>query len=342
MAPIPPPIGPTSFRGYRGDADLAGMLAVYNGARRADGVTTLETLQGFENTYRHLTNCDLATDTLLAQQGERIVGYARVTWWVEEATRDRVLLNLYWLLPEARGGSVAEAMLAWAETRLAEIARDIPHDGREFLVAYLDGGEDEREAVLRAAGYARTQTYAEMTRPLDLPIPDLPLPEGVALRPVTWDDGRALWEADQRAFRDHVGYSPGTEADYQQWLGFEHADPALWKVAFVGDAIAGQVLNYVNEPENAAFGRKRGWTEDIAVQREWRGRGVARALIAESMRMFRDMGMTEVALGVHTTNPTGAFRLYEGLGYRVVTTSWELRRLFPGPPPSPAKDAVGN
>jgi ribosomal protein S18 acetylase RimI-like enzyme len=27
--------------------------------------------------------------------------------------------------------------------------------------------------------------------------------------------------------------------------------------------------------------------------------------------------MTEAALGVHTENPTGAFRLYESLGYEV-------------------------
>ena len=46
------------------------------------------------------------------------------------------------------------------------------------------------------------------------------------------------------------------------------------------------------------------------------------------MRMFRDMGMTEVALEVHTTNPTGAFQLYEGLGYRVAATSYEVSRPF--------------
>jgi ribosomal protein S18 acetylase RimI-like enzyme len=30
--------------------------------------------------------------------------------------------------------------------------------------------------------------------------------------------------------------------------------------------------------------------------------------------------MTDVALGVHTENPTGAFDLYDGLGYEVVGT----------------------
>ena len=101
-------------------------------------------------------------------------------------------------------------------------------------------------------------------------------------------------------------------------------------MAFAKDsgAVAGQVLNYVNTGQNLAFNRSWGWTENISVQREWRQRGIAKALITESMRMFQAMGMTDVGLGVHTTNPNGAFPLYEGLGYRVTTLSYELRKPF--------------
>jgi hypothetical protein len=35
--------------------------------------------------------------------------------------------------------------------------------------------------------------------------------------------------------------------------------------------------------------------------------------------------MTEVALGVHTENPNGAYDLYAGLGYEVVAT-WTTYR----------------
>jgi ribosomal protein S18 acetylase RimI-like enzyme len=36
--------------------------------------------------------------------------------------------------------------------------------------------------------------------------------------------------------------------------------------------------------------------------------------------------MTEVALGVHTENPTGALDLYAGLGYEVVSRSTTYRK----------------
>lgn len=328
MTHLPEPVGGVRFREYRGESDLAGLVAVFNGARRADGITEVSTLEQFTTDYRHLTNCDLDRDLLIAETDAGTVGYTRVTWSVEEANGDRVLLHVFWLLPEVRGFGVAERMLAWAEDRLAEIAAEHPHDGRQFLTGYLDEGEEERERVLGAAGYLRTQTFAEMMRPLSDPIPTLPLPDGVEIRPVTWADGRAVWEADDRAFHDHVGYTPQTETDYDGWTKGENADPALWKVAFADGAIAGQVLNYVNPVENTEYGRKWGWTESISVQREWRNRGLAKALITASMRMFKEMGMEHVALGVHTTNPNGAFPLYESLGYRVTVTSYELRKPF--------------
>lgn len=50
-----------------------------------------------------------------------------------------------------------------------------------------------------------------------------------------------------------------------------------------------------------------------------------KALIVESIRELASRGMTEVALGVHTENPNGAFDLYAGLGYEVVST-WTTYR----------------
>ena len=45
--------------------------------------------------------------------------------------------------------------------------------------------------------------------------------------------------------------------------------------------------------------------------------GLARALVAESLRAFRDDGMTSAVLGVDAENPTGALGVYESNGFRV-------------------------
>ena len=93
------------------------------------------------------------------------------------------------------------------------------------------------------------------------------------------------------------------------------SDTTLWRVAWDGDEIAGQVRSFINQAQNERMGRLRGYTEFISVRRPWRRRGLARALIAASFPLLRARGMTEAGLGVDTQNLSGALRVYEGCGF---------------------------
>ena len=304
------------------------MVAMLKAQALHDRVDRHYSVEDMANSYRHLSNCNLDTDFAIAARSGEIVGYTRVFWWIEEATSDRVLGFIGWTHPEVRELPVESVLVAWSESRLREIAVGRPTDRGQVLQTWAEEPERDKTRVLQDAGFEISQTYTLMTRSLEGPIPDCPLPVHLDFRPVTEADRRRVWEADQEAFRDHVGFSPGTEKDFQEFANRPNFDPGLWKVAFDGDQIAGQVLNYFDAEENTALGLERGWTEWISTQRPWRGQGVAKAAITESMRMFRDIGMTEVALEVHTTNPTGAYQLYEGLGYRVLQTGHEYRKPF--------------
>jgi mycothiol synthase len=68
----------------------------------------------------------------------------------------------------------------------------------------------------------------------------------------------------------------------------------------------------------------RQWLEQISVRRPWRRRGLAAALILSACAGLRERSMTEVALGVDSTSPTGAFELYERLGFQILRriTTW--------------------
>ena len=90
----------------------------------------------------------------------------------------------------------------------------------------------------------------------------------------------------------------------------------MWQVAWDGDEVVGCVMNQINPEENARIGLQIGWLEHVSVRRAWRGRGVATALIAASLRVLRERGMAIAALGVDGENLTGALRLYERLGFR--------------------------
>ena len=114
--------------------------------------------------------------------------------------------------------------------------------------------------------------------------------------------------------------------DYQRFLNEVPFQPHLWQVAWDGDQVAGMVRNFIDDEQNAKYNRKRGYTESISVRRPWRKRGLARALIARSFNMHRDLGMTEAALGVDTQNPNGARQLYESMGFQTVWSSSSYRK----------------
>ena len=91
--------------------------------------------------------------------------------------------------------------------------------------------------------------------------------------------------------------------------------------------MAGQVNNMVmrelNEQTGAAAASWR-----VSVRRPWRGRGLARALVSQSLVAFRDRGMTDAILGVDADNPTGALGVYEANGFVVHQREYAYRKPF--------------
>ena len=61
-----------------------------------------------------------------------------------------------------------------------------------------------------------------------------------------------------------------------------------------------------------------GWVGVLGVRRPWRRRGLATALLYASFREIRSRGKPMAKLGVDAANPTGATRLYESVGMRIV------------------------
>jgi GNAT superfamily N-acetyltransferase len=267
---------------------------------------------------------------LMAEVDGQLVGFARVWWWVNDAG-ERLYAVSGQVHPQWRGRGIGRVMLLWEERRVREIAAAHPSDELRYLQAFVLEIQQRRLAMLKRAGYEPVRYGFMMVRPELADVPDeWPLPEGLEVRPVLPEDRRAIWEALNEAFRDHWGHRPSTEEDYQGWLNWPDAQPQLWQVAWDAQSnqVAGMVLNSIFANENERFGLKRGWTDPICVRRPWRRRGLARALIMRSLKLLRDQGMTEAALGVDAENPNKALHLYESCGYRPVKRSLVMRKVL--------------
>lgn len=312
-----PQIPGLNFRAWRGHADLPSMLEVINGSKDEDQIERSETLENITNNYSHLEHCDPYRDMLIAEVDGRMIAYTRVTWNKQEDG-----LTFYqtfgFLLPEWRRQGIGSAMLSWTEDRLRQIASTHEKTGPRFFQSWVADTEKGNIAMFEKAGYLPVRYEFNMKRPTSDPLPEAPMPPGLEVRPVQPEHIRPIWDAMQEAFRDHWGYAEEGEETYKAWQGQSTFQPEIWKVAWDGDQVAGMVLNFIDEPENAEYKRLRGYTEGISVRRPWRKKGLARSLIVQSIQMFKEMGMTETALGVDSQNLSGALRLYQGVGYRQI------------------------
>jgi mycothiol synthase len=212
-----PPIDGLVFRGFRGiDADLPGMFEANRLGRMADGELEPIEYGGMRASYEHLERSDPTTDILVLELHGEICGYARVDW-ADTNEGDRTYNSIVSLRPDARRREIRSGALRWAEERRRAIAAAhalAPSDAPEapggrpsWLSAFSNDGDIEAGLLLEAAGYRRHRRFFSMLRPNLDDIPDLPLPDGLEVKPITSDPGqmRQVFDSDTEAFRDHYG-----------------------------------------------------------------------------------------------------------------------------------------
>ena len=324
--PALPQLDGVRFRNFGGSADYEHLARIITASSQGEDDDRVETPEALASSYDHLDRCDPATDILVAEVDGRPVGYSRV-WWDQEPDGPRVYRQVCFLDPATAAAASARRSSPGTRCGCARSPRSTTFPRRSSKPGPTTGTScdcaDPRRR-LRARRARGPDGQALGRRPSRPFAPRT----GLELRPVRDEDIRPIWDADIEAFRDHWGYFEPTEEGYESFRAFPYLDPTLWKVAWDDEGVAGQVKSFIDTAQNEEHGRKRGYTEAIATARRWRRRGVAKALIVESIRELAERGMTEVALGVHTENPNGAYDLYAGLGYEVVKTWTTYRRPF--------------
>lgn len=243
---------------------------------------------------------DLSEDVVVVDDGERLVGYA-------DQFRGRAWVAVR---PSANGRGIGSWLLRWTEANArlrgcSDIGQTIADTARDA------------QAVVRAHGYEPRYESWVFSYPLEDPLPDLRLPDGVTIRPVRRPaEDRAIHEVVETAFSEWPGRGAGH--DFEDWVAEEldrdDVVPELQLVAVEDGRVIGAAVCIVDGDE--------GWVQQLAVARQHRGRGLGRALLAAAFRGFAEHGMASA--GLSTDSRTGAKTLYEHIGMTVTEsyTRW--------------------
>lgn len=324
--PDAPDIPGLTFRHFQGESDYSAMVNVLEGCKEADQFEQTTTVEDMARFFKHLVNCDPYKDMLFAEMNGHVIGYTRL-WWQEEPDDTRIYTHFALLLPEWRGKGICRSMLLFNEQRAREIAADHPK-GNRFYQSWADDTEAFWISHLLREQYQPARYYFIMMRSLSEPVPDLPLPEGIEVRPVQPEHYWPAWRAADEALQDHWGGSDLTDGKLKELMERPSFDPTLWVVAWdtTTDHIAGVVMSSIDEEENKEYNRKRAHMGPIGIRRPYRRKGLASALIAKNFEVLKEHGMTEAILAVDAENLTGALRLYEKMGFSPIEQATAYRK----------------
>lgn len=207
--------------------------------------------------------------------------------------------------PDFRGRGLATALLEDVEAR-----------GRGLGARVLKAGTFAEDAAARELferrGYREARRFYHMRLDLDAPPTPPTWPPGISVSTFRPEDARTFHSALDQAFSEEWGF---LSIPFEEWkrtrLDAPETDTSLWFVARDGNEIAG--VARCNRSENG------GWIGALGVRRAWRNRGIGLALLRHAFVEFHRRGELHVNLGVDSQNPTGATRLYEKAGMRVLS-----------------------
>lgn len=315
------------FRYYR-DGDIPALAELIGAADRADGVLKLTTEEDLRDTFstpglEPERRVVLVEGPPLPDVPEGfLLGFGRAFPSMDSARNERIYNVALRARPEARKYGLEQEIAR----RLIEIARQreaVPGTepaGKARLRTFLFDTHTSARQVWERTGLRRVRTGWTMLRPLDDSLSEPQPVEGVTLRAYRRpEDNAATLQALNSAFSDAFDFQPLDDARWEYAMSASYVRPDLSWVAEPRDEpgrIVGFAICWITDEENRRSGRLEGWVEGIGVVREWRRRGIGRALLLNSLHSLRSAGM-EAALADVDSQSVAATRLFQLAGFGV-------------------------
>lgn len=242
---------------------------------------------------------DIAKDTWAVFRGDELAAYGGIVKSIPPDT----YVAYGGVRPSLWGKGLGTFLFEAVERRAADMG-----GGQASVRQWIDANDAPAIAILEGRGYSFVRRFWRMDIPLSGDLPAAPDPAGITIRGFAKGrDERTAHEVLEKAFAEHWGFTPKS---------YEESATARWEadwfrpdLSLVAEADGEMVAVCINGPRF-----NDGYVEDVGVLPEWRGRGIAEALLRRSFSIFKEVGLTRASLNVDSDNSTGAMRLYERVG----------------------------
>lgn len=243
---------------------------------------------------------DPGRDWIGVFDGDRCVAWAMVLH------QRRAFVDVH---PDVRGRGIGTSLRAWTVDRVREL-------GGTYVAQVIDDRLVDVVTALQADGYA--PRYTSWVLRMDHPSPPEPVPpEGIALRTFRPEDEAALLTMFEESFSEFEDRLPSTVVTWRAMTtrreGFRNEDMI---VAVDGDRIVGGAFLIASGGSI--------WVDKFAVERDYRRRGIARAMLSRAFGRSHALGSSFTEL--NTDSRTDALSFYERIGMhiRLSYTNWAL------------------
>lgn len=231
--------------------------------------------------------------------------------------------------PMMRQQQLGSAVLAWMEQRASlHLARTANGRTQVLRIMFYDRKGDAID-LFEASGYRFQYSEDELVYDLQGPLPPAVFPE---------DTHFAIWNDQNRqhfyeVYRDAFSTRPGDLWDEDAWRQhFANPDdgeflPEISLIVYHKDHPVAYTVCHADSTPMGTMPEDV-WISQLGVCPEWRRRGIAIALLAETHLQMALSGVQRCVISVNVNNP-GARQLYINSGYQLLKRFTLYRKELP-------------
>ncbi len=308
-----------SIRPYAGESDLEAIAYLINTCQSVDRLNDGTTISELQQEFNE-PSLDKARDIRLwFDANGQLIGFAQL--WISEPAEVIDGSLLFRVHPDARGGDLEAAAIAWGEVRMREVSA-IP--GAPVKLRSSAHAEDgDRISLLTSSGFKPDRYFCRLARSLSEPIPEPQFPQGFTLIQFPGEQDSEAWvEMYNQSFIDHWNHHDLTVKKFKYDLAKPDYRNDLDLIAAADD---GKFVAFcyceISVDECDRTGRNEGWIACLGTRRGFRKIGLGRAMLLAGLHRLKAAGVETAILGVDADNQSGAMKLYESVGFHNIRNS---------------------